>query len=219
MHISRLVRSGLLTGSLLAAILVTAGAAVAASPARLDAPSCTPTSGTTATIFRFSIVYYGAAAPTIHDVHLDAGICTMNKVGTVANGGSVYAYETKLAAGTHQYRFRFQTGTLALRKPGPTAAEWYTGLTVTAVAETYRISGLIKANDVALGGVEVKLTKEGAPVLTVKTTAEGRYTFTGLKAGTYRVTPVKAGYRMDPLYRTVTVPVSTTTCSFRAIKL
>ncbi|MEN6643657.1 MAG: carboxypeptidase-like regulatory domain-containing protein [Armatimonadia bacterium] len=195
-----------------------AGTAFAELAPRLDAPSCTPSTGTTATTFRFSIVYYGAAEPTIHDVHLDAAVLPMRKV-SVANGGALYVYETKLAPGAHRYRFRFQTGTLALRKPGPTAAEWYTGLRVTSATETYSISGLIKANDVALAGAEVRLTKEGVTILTVKTNAEGRFTFTGLKAGSYRVTPVKLGYRMDPLYRIMAFPGSPMACNFRAIKL
>jgi hypothetical protein len=143
----------------------------------------------------------------------------MRKVGTGPSGtGSLYVYETRLAPGNHQYRFRFVAGSAVLRKPGPTGENWYPGPTVTAATEKYSISGLIKANDVALVGVEVRVTKASSAVVTVKTNAEGRFTANGLLAGTYLITPAKAGYRMDPLSKTVTVPASTTTCNFRAIK-
>ncbi len=188
---------------------------------RLDGPKCLPTAGTTDTVFRYSIVYYGATEPSGHDVHIDgfgAGdIHSMSKIGPGPSGqGSLYVYETKLPVGNHQYRFHFQVGSVTLRKPGPTGTDWYHGPTVTAGTATHTISGLIKASDVGLAGVEVHLT--GAATLTVKTNAEGRYTFAKLKAGAYTVTPSLAGYRMDPLSRQVTVPAGTTTCNFRAIK-
>lgn len=209
--------------SLICAVLITAlftmGAALAQQTPRLDGAKCVPGKGTAATVFHFSIACFGATEPSRHDIHLDSGIFPLKKIGAGPAGGTLYSYETKLAPGTHKYRFRFQVGTLALRKPGPTAAEWYTGPTVTGAAEKCAISGLIRANDAALAGVEVRLTQEGATIATVKTNAEGRYTFGDLKAGTYRVTPVKAGFRMDPLYRMVTVPATTMTCNFRGIKL
>lgn len=204
-------------------LLFTVSAVLAADVApRLDAPACSPTTGTTTTVFRYSIVYYGPE-PSGHDVHIDtlgtSAIFPMHKVSTNTNGGAVYVYETRLTAGTHKFRFRFQVGTTVLRKPGPTGAEWYTGPTVTAATETFTISGLVKANDVALAGVEVRLSRNGTMSKSTTTNAEGRYTFSGLARGTYVVTPTKAGYRMDPLARTITVGPSTTTCSFRAIKL
>lgn len=190
---------------------------------RLDAGTCTPASGTTATVFRFSIVYYGAA-PSGHDVHIDtvgtSAIYSMNRVGSGPNGeGSTYVFETKLPAGAHQYRFRFQSGTVSLRKPGPTGSDWYSGPTVTASTEKYSISGAIRTDGVAVAGVEVHLTKPGMTAIMVRTNAEGRFTASGLAAGTYTVTPTKAGYRMDPLSRAVTVGASTSTCNFKAIKL
>lgn len=189
---------------------------------RLDASACSPAAGTTSTTFRYSIVYYGAE-PSSHDVHIDtlgtSAIFSLHKVSTNAGGGALYVYETKLAAGAHKYRFRFATGTTVLRKPGPTGSEWYTGPTVAAGGETYKISGLVKANDVAFASIEVRLSRNGSLVKSTTTNAEGRYTFSSLAAGTYVVTPVKSGYRMDPLSRTITVGPSATTCNFRAIKL
>lgn len=210
------MRSRLALVAVLSALLI-ASVALAAYVARLDGGTCTPSTGSTATTFRYAVTYFGPE-PSIHDVHIDAGVFHMNKVSTTATGGAVYVYETKLAAGAHKYRFRFQCGTLALRRPGPTAQDWFTGPTVTQATETYTISGLIKSSDVALAGVEVKLRRNDVTVKTATTNAEGRYTFSGLTAGTYVVLPTKSGYRMDPLSKLVTVGPSTTTCNFRAIK-
>lgn len=217
-----LVRLTVMVACCVVALVPTAGSVLAADGPRLDAPKCTPTSGTTSTVFRFSIVYYGTVEPSGYDVHIDSfgsgSIFAMTKIGPGPNGGILYAYDTRLGVGTHQYRFHFKVGTEALRKPGPTGSNWYSGPTVTAGTEKCAISGLIKANDVGLAGVEVRLAKAGGTAVTVRTNTEGRYAATGLAAGTYTVTPAKAGYRMDPLSKTVTVPASTTTCNFRAIR-
>jgi hypothetical protein len=208
---------------LAAVFVLSLSCAFATDAARLESATCSPSAGTTSTVFRYSVVYYGPVEPSAHDVHIDnfgtSTIYSMRKVGTGPSGtGSLYVYETRLAPGNHQYRFRFAAGAAVLRKPGPTGENWYAGPTVTAATEKYTISGVIKANDVALSGVEVHLTRAGSPMITFKTNAEGRYTAGGLVAGTYLVTPTRAGYRMDPLSKTVTVPASTTTCNFRAIK-
>lgn len=212
-----------LAACIMLALMLIAESALAADGPRLDAPRCTPSSGTTGTVFRFSIVYYGAGEPSAHDVHIDSfgsgSILAMTKVGPGPNGGVLYAYDTRLGEGTHRYRFLFKAGTEVLRKPGPTGNNWYSGPTVAAGNEKCTISGVVKANDVGLAGVEVHLARAGSATVTVRTNAEGRFTATGLAAGTYTVTPVKSGYRMDPLSRTTTVPMSTTTCNFRAIKL
>lgn len=213
-------RSAIVVAVLLAVLLLSVGSAFAQ---RLASATCTPTSGTTSTVFRYSVVYYGPE-PSAHDLHVDtygtSAIYSMHKVGAGPNGeGSLYVYETKLTAGSHQYRFRFVSGATVLRLPGPTGTDWYTGPTVTAVTEKYTISGAIKVDGVALAGVEVHVMKTGGAMITVKTNAEGRYTASGLVAGTYTVTPAKSGYRMDPVSRQVTVPVSASTCNFRAIKL
>lgn len=125
--------------SLVAACLVaafSAGGVFAAGGPRLDAVRCTPSSGTTSTVFRFSLVYYGATEPSGHDVHIDSfgsgSIFAMAKIGPGPHGGTLYAYDTRLGPGTHQYRFRFRVGSDVLRKPGPTGNNWYSGPTVTA---------------------------------------------------------------------------------------
>ena len=203
-------------------LLVASVAFAADVTPRLDAPAVSPASGTTSTTFRYSIVYYGPE-PSGHDVHIDglgaAYILSMHRVSTDANGGATHVYEAKLTAGTHRYRFNLKVGATTRRKPGPTGDNWYTGPTVTAAVETCTISGLIKANDIALAGVEVKLRRNDATVKTTTADAEGRCTLTGLAKGTYVVLPTKSGYRMDPLTKLVTVGPSTTTCNFRAIKL
>lgn len=132
--------------SLMAAGLIgSAGSVYSADGPRLDAPRCTPSSGTTSTVFRFSIVYYGATEPTGHDVHIDSfgtgSIFAMAKVGPGPHGGTLYAFDTRLGAGTHRYRFHFKVGNAVLRKPGPSGSSWYNGPTVTASTESDAIPG------------------------------------------------------------------------------
>ncbi len=50
--------------------------------------------------------------------------------------------------------------------------------------------------------------------LTVQTGADGRYQLTGLAAGTYLVTPGKAGYSFTPLSRLLTLPVNVDNVDF-----
>lgn len=50
--------------------------------------------------------------------------------------------------------------------------------------------------------------------LTVQTGADGRYFMAGLTAGTYLVTPAKAGYSFEPVTRLVTLPPNVETADF-----
>lgn len=134
---STVLRSGLVA-YLLGAF--SAVGALAADGPRLDAVRCSPTSGTTSTVFRFTIVYYGAIEPIGHDVHIDSfgtgSIFAMTRIGPGPHGGTLYAYSTRLAPGTHRYRFRFKAGTVVLRKPGPSGSSWYNGPTVTDATDS-----------------------------------------------------------------------------------
>jgi len=138
-------RRTLVAAGLMAAFVLSLASVSAAEGPRLDAPRCTPASGTTSTVFRFSLVYYGSTEPSGHDVHIDSfgsgSIFAMTRVGPGPHGGTLYAYDTRLGAGTHQYRFRFKVGSDVLRKPGPTGNNWYSGPTVTAGTGRNAISG------------------------------------------------------------------------------
>jgi len=77
----------------------------------------------------------------------------------------------------------------------------FTG-TVTPPA-TFNISGRIAdAGNLAIAGVTVGRTGSATTVLT---SASGEYTLTGVPAGTYTVTPTKAGCTFNPATRSVTV--------------
>jgi hypothetical protein len=74
--------------------------------------------------------------------------------------------------------------------------------TVTA-ATTYSISGHIATGGgTAISGVSVTRTGSATPVTT---NATGDYTFTGLAAGTYTITPSLAGYLFSPVNKSVTI--------------
>ena len=71
----------------------------------------------------------------------------------------------------------------------------------TATPSTYSIAGNVTLNGAGLSGVMVSLTG-GA---TATTASDGSYTFTGVKSGTYTVTPTLTGYTFTPISTSVTV--------------
>ena len=83
-----------------------------------------------------------------------------------------------------------------IETPGP-------GVSVTAgTITTYTISGTISPT-AAGNGATVKLT--GSATATVTANASGAYTFSGLAAGSYTVTPTQTGYVFNPVSTAVTV--------------
>ncbi len=80
--------------------------------------------------------------------------------------------------------------------------------------ETYSISGRITANSGnPISGVTISAGAGGSAT----TDASGDYTITGLIAGTYTLTPAKAGYTFSPPSRTVSVPPDATGQDFAGI--
>jgi hypothetical protein len=78
------------------------------------------------------------------------------------------------------------------------------GVNFTADATaTYRISGIVTSGGSGLPGVTVTA---GNALAT--TADDGSYTLSGLKAGTYPVTPSKSGYTFSPASRSVTLSVT-----------
>jgi protocatechuate 3,4-dioxygenase beta subunit len=94
--------------------------------------------------------------------------------------------------------------------PGNTAADF------TGAEQTGTVSGVIKtASGVAVSGLTVYLYLGDTRQTSTVTNAEGRYTFSGLVAGTYSVRP-SGTMTFDPAQRLVTVPPGTTTADFTA---
>lgn len=75
-----------------------------------------------------------------------------------------------------------------------------------AVITTYSLSGTITGPYVA--GISVALS--GAAIATTTTNASGNYSFTGLAAGSYTVTPALTGYTYTPSSNTATLPGTST---------
>ncbi len=68
---------------------------------------------------------------------------------------------------------------------------------------TYSLSGRITADGRGLAGVTVTLSGEASATTT--TDNGGGYSFSGLKTGSYLITPAKEGYTFSPLNRSVTI--------------
>ncbi len=77
-----------------------------------------------------------------------------------------------------------------------------TGLSFTAAAQTFTISGTISP---AAGGSGATVTLSGAAAATTTADGAGNYTFTGLANGTYAVTPSRTGYTFSPSTQLATV--------------
>jgi hypothetical protein len=98
-----------------------------------------------------------------------------------------------------------------------TDAAGHTGsgtLTLVINSGSFTISGQITASGIGLSGVSVSLS--GASTSTVTTDSSGNYSFTGLIAGTYVVTPSRSRYTFTPSSQTLTSISSSQTVNFTA---
>ncbi len=77
-----------------------------------------------------------------------------------------------------------------------------TGLSFTATAQTFSISGTISP---AAGGSGATVTLSGAAAATTTADGAGNYTFAGLANGTYALTPSRTGYTFNPSTQAATV--------------
>jgi hypothetical protein len=217
-HVTRNTGLVVLAACLAALLATSAGSVSAADETSLSGVKLMPSSGDTNALFTFMIVYRGTAAPTARDLYLDSKCYAMKSAGAAPGGGIMYTYQTKLAAGTHKYRFRFLVGTVNLFMPGPAATDWYTSPNIVQ-AKSFTISGIVRCDGAGLPGVGIRLTKQGTTAVTTRTDSQGRYTVKGLAPGTWRVTPSLSGYTMAPDYITRSLPPDTTTCDFAATRV
>ncbi|MEM2900585.1 MAG: hypothetical protein QXT63_07315, partial [Thermoplasmata archaeon] len=78
-----------------------------------------PQSGTTQTLFTFSIYYADLDndAPVIKNVIIDGNAQTMTSTDTNYADGSLFTYSTTLPIGSHTFYFHFSDGTNEIRNP------------------------------------------------------------------------------------------------------
>jgi hypothetical protein len=80
---------------------------------------------------------------------------------------------------------------------------------VTSTTPTYSISGRI-ATAAGVGIASVNVTRTGSTTPAV-TNTNGDFSFTGLAAGTYTLTPARSGYVFTPLTRAATITTANVT--------
>ena len=85
-------------------------------------------------------------------------------------------------------------------------------VTISAPSSTYTISGAV-SGAVTSG---VTMTLSGAKSATTATATGGTYSFTGLAAGSYTVTPSLSGYTFSPASTAVTISTANATANFTA---
>ena len=78
------------------------------------------------------------------------------------------------------------------------------GFIATPTGATYSISGTVECDGSPLQGVSVALS--GKSSAAAQTDSKGTYSFSGLKTGSYTVTPSISGYSFNP--QTATVPIT-----------
>jgi hypothetical protein len=82
--------------------------------------SVTPRSGTTSTMFLYSVYYkdLDSDAPTVASVYIDHRPYTMTKISGPYKTGALFHYKTKLGHGSHNFYFSFSDGKAGARLPG-----------------------------------------------------------------------------------------------------
>ena len=111
---------------------------------------------------------------------------------------------TALANGTYSLTpshacYTFTPTSLSVTVNG---ANLTTGVSFTATAQTYSISGTISPT---AGGSGAMVALSGAASATTTANGSGAYTFTGLANGAYTVTPSHTGYTISPVSQNATV--------------
>jgi hypothetical protein len=115
-----------------------------------------------------------------------------------------------LDAGTYKVTATKSGGCFTSVRPQPITVNQTVGNAYEVdFVRTFSISGTLRdAAGHGLGGVSVSLQTpagDAGPHLTTTTAANGTYTFSGLLAGTYVITPDSSEWIFTPLYRSVTV--------------
>lgn len=93
--------------------------------------------------------------------------------------------------------YHFQPSTRAAQVASAHVAD----IDFEAIADTFTVSGTITSN----AGAKVEGAQVSCGDRSAITNAAGQYVISGLRAGSYTVTPVKAGYLMEPLSRDITL--------------
>ncbi len=89
------------------------------SPFVFSAAKCTPKTGTTTTVFTFTVSYthYKGVAPTQAFVYVDSTPYTMTLVSGTPKKKAVYSAQLTLPVGNHSFFFLFGDGTTMLAEP------------------------------------------------------------------------------------------------------
>ncbi len=134
-----------------------------------------------------------------------AGVTVSLGAGLSAVTDAFGEYVISVPAGSYEATvsltgYTFAPGSRALSVPPSSSA---VDFVATPVPAEYTISGWVTAGGVGLGGARVAV----AGLAAGQTNVNGRYGFTGLPAGSYRVYPEPmSGYVFTPPQRLVTVP-------------
>ncbi len=125
---------------------------------------------------------------------------TLTYTDTAVNAATSYTYEVKA---------RDAAGNVSAGSTIPVT---------TLPILTYTISGRITSNGTGLSSVFVAVSGSGTGV--VLTDADGNYTFTGVRAGSYVITPTLIGFAFTPVNRPVDVTTASVTgMDFAAVPL
>jgi phospholipase C len=106
---------------------------MAVTPILLQNAKVSPASGSTSTVFTFSVVYRGPDPPSYADVVIDGATHPLAYVSGTPQSGATYSAAMSLPAGTHTFAFTAGDGVNAWSNPVTPA--FYSGLKVTAAGQ------------------------------------------------------------------------------------
>ncbi len=163
---------------------------------------------------RLSSVGFEGVEMTLEQVTAPEGLRIQQQQSVATGVDGTYSF-TGLPAGQYRVTPTLAEYTFTPTERTPTVNQANgdaTGQDFTATLGTYSISGTVWLGETGLSDVELELEQVTAPEgvrirqrRTVTSDAQGQYTFNGLPAGQYRVTPKLVEYTFDPAERTPTV--------------
>ncbi len=125
---------------------------------------------------------------------------------TVVNASGNYSF-SHLGTGTYTVTpsksgFTFSPASQTLRISSRYNQLLTANFTATPIAQTFTLSGTVSPIS---NGMAVTISLSGAATSTTTTDSSGNYVFSGLKNGSYTVTPAKTGFTFTPTVLTVSI--------------
>lgn len=179
---------------------------VVAPTIKLSSLSCSPSSFNAAGSAACTITVSGAptSALTVSLSSSDSSVIVPTSV-SVAAGATTGKFTASVAS------VKTAQSAVLTASEGGTSVTSTLSLSPTPTAVKLSISGSLGSSTAAAGDSVSLHSSSGTLLQTVTSNTAGAFTFSGLAAGTYTVTPTKSGFVFSPTSRTVTLTTANVT--------